>query len=257
MILTNHIFFRLKRKFLFIKKNYSFYLNNILSNLFHGKIKINYYKFQIPLNDIKKLKKIIKNSGQLNFLNKNNRKFNHYKRKIFQNNKSDYVAYKHMSLYTTWHDVKTSTFLKNFLTKLSNNIKKEINSPFSIVNFRAWKSKPNSKATLHQGRKRGAFRMHKDGMPPGHLKCMIYLNPLNNEHGKFQIRNKIFENKTSGLAILFKNSDVKHQAITGKKYFRFVIEVTIMRTFKEVDELKYYPSSPNSLYLNNAFYAYL
>ncbi len=248
---------RAKRKLLYIKNNYSFHINNYVTNLIYGNVPIKYYKFNTSEEDTEELKKIILNSKELDFLEDEEINFRFYKRKRFQNNSQDYEAYKDMSKYTTWFKLGESEYVEKYLRKVLPIIKEKLNSPCAIVNLRAWKSMANAKTTFHKGRARGAFRMHKDKMPPGHLKCMIYLNPLNNEYGKFQIEEDVIESEKPGMTILFKNSDLDHQAISGNKYFRILIEITIMRTFKNVDELKYYSSSPNSLYLNNAFYAYL
>lgn len=252
-----NLYNRVRRKFAYLKNNYSFHLNNYLSNIFFGKKVPKYHKFYISLEDNEKLVKMLDNSTQLDWFGADLKDFRFSKRKTFQDNKADYEAYKDMSLYTVWFDIKNSTFLDNFLIKILPKIKDYLNSPFAIVNLRGWKSTPNAKATIFNGRERGAFRMHKDNMPPGHIKCMIYLNPLNEDYGKFQIDEEIFESEKPGLSLLFKNSDFDHQAISGSKYYRYLIELTIMKTFKNVDELKYYPGSPNSLYLKNAFFAYL
>ena len=252
-----NLYNRIKRKFFYIKNNYSFYINNFITNIFYGNLFLRYHKFETSKEDVEELKKIITNSKELNFLDKDEKNFQFFKRKRFQNNQLDYEAYKDMSRYTTWFKLSESDFIKSYLKKIVPIIKKNIKSPCSIVNLRAWRSKPNSKATFHKGRERGAFRMHKDKMPPGHLKCMIYLNPLDDKHGKFQIEDQVFESDKPGISILFRNSDFDHQAISGNEYYRLVIEITIMRTFININELKYYSSSPNSLYLKNAFLAYV
>ena len=73
-----------------------------------------------------------------------------------QNNQLDYEAYKDMSRFTTWFKLSDSEFIESYLKKVVPIIKENIKSPFAIVNLRAWKSKPNAKATLHKGRERGA-----------------------------------------------------------------------------------------------------
>lgn len=252
-----NIYLKLKKKFCYILHNYSFYINNYLSDLFYKRMVNKYHKFYTTVDDVKELTKIITHSKVLSFLDKDQHNFKFSERKIFQNNQLDREVYKNMSLYTTWFNLEKSSFLDEYLKKILPLIKEKLHFPFAIVNLRAWKSKQNAKPTIHNGRERGAFRMHKDKMPPGHLKCMIYLNPLDVQHGKFQIDDEIFEDDMPGLSIIFRNSDFNHQAITGNQHFRLVIEITIMKTFIKVDELKYYPSSPNSLYLKNAFFVYL
>ena len=50
---------------------------------------------------------------------------------------------------------------------------------------------------------RGPNRLHKDGYPAGHFKCMIYIKPLNESHGKLQIEGEIFESEEPGFSLIF------------------------------------------------------
>ena len=102
----------------------------------------------------------------------------------------------------------------------------DIGSPFVIVNSRMWITHPNSE-------KQGPNAFHVDEFLPGHLKCMIYISPLDAEHGFFQIKTdsgvQSINNHPSGTAILFKNSDITHAGIPGTKFPRISIEITLMR----------------------------
>ena len=255
-ILIN-LYHRTKRKIFYIKNNYSFHINNFITNFIYGKVSIKCHEFKTLKTDVDEFIKILINSKELGFLNEEENKFQFYQRKRFQNNPLQHEAYKDMGIYTKWFKLSDSEFINGYLKKIIPIIKDNIKSPCSIVNLRAWKSLPNSKPTFFKGRKRGAFRMHTDKFPPGHFKCMIYLNPLNEKYGEFQIEEKKIQSETSGTSILFGNSDYNHQAITGTENDRFVIEITIMRTFVKVNELKYSYGSPNTTYLKNAFFAYL
>ena len=149
--------------------------------------------------------------------------------------------------------------LENFIKSLFPKFQNYLNSNFSIVNFRLWSNLPNTKATMgRKGKERGTLRVHTDGFPKGHIKCMVYLQPLNEDYGKFEIENKILQHEKPGLGIIFNNNLSLHKAIPGTKYPRDVVELTLMRTLIKVDELKYcFPSKPDSLYLNGPHSAYL
>ena len=77
----------------------------------------------------------------------------------------------------------------------------------------------------------GSNQLHNDGFVPGHLKIMVYLQPLDDEHGFLQIENKEVKNKPRGTAILFQNSDVLHSGVPGTKFERVSFELTLMKTF--------------------------
>tara|TARA_B100000780_G_scaffold235629_1_gene176290 strand:- start:633 stop:1409 length:777 start_codon:yes stop_codon:yes gene_type:complete len=255
-ILIN-LYHRIKRKIFYIKNNYSFHINNFITNFIYGKVSIKCHEFKTLKTDVDEFRKILINSKELGFLNEEENKFKFYQRKKFQNNPLHHEVYKDMGIYTKWFKLSDSEFINGYLKKIIPIIKDNIKSPFSIVNLRAWKSLPNSKPTFFKNRKKGAFRMHTDNFPPGHFKCMVYLSPLDTKHGKFQIEKNLIQSETSGTSILFSNSDYYHQAITGTENDRYAFEITIMRTFTKVNELKYSYGSPNVTYLKNAFFAYL
>ena len=84
---------------------------------------------------------------------------------------------------------------------------------------------------------------------------MIYLKPLNEAYGQVQIEENTFKSKEPGFAVVF-NTETLHHAIPGKSEARYAIEITLLRTLVKVDLLKHYPSTPDSKFFNQAYYAY-
>jgi hypothetical protein len=110
----------------------------------------------------------------------------------------------------------------------------DVGSPFVIVNSRMWVTHPNS--IPH-----GPNAFHTDGFSAGHLKVMIYISALSVESGYFEFKN---EEKTvqvrglpAGTSILFKNSDIIHRGVPGSRYPRLSIEVTLMRSTVDHDQI--------------------
>ena len=100
----------------------------------------------------------------------------------------------------------------------------DVKSPFSIVNTRARCIKPNMP-------KSGAYLNHTDMFLPGHLKIMVYLNPMNKDYGYLVVNENEIIDRPKGTCVLFRNSDIEHRGVHGKIYERFCLEVTIQRTF--------------------------
>ena len=162
-----------------------------------------------------------------------------------------------MNQEQTWYEIKKNTFFDNYFKKIKPFIKSYLKSPFIIVHLNAWKTKPNMKKYYDtDGNQRGPNRMHDDGYPPGHYKCMIYLQPLDSSNGKFQFQEKVFESKKAGFCVLF-NNNLPHQSITGSSEYRYVLELTLMRTAIEVDILKCYEGTPDDKWLLQAYQAYI
>jgi len=118
--------------------------------------------------------------------------------------------------------------LKLLHDELRQMFKIHIGSPFIFVNTRIWKSKPNSK-------KFGPNDWHTDGFFPGHRKIMIYLTPLNDDHGTFEWKDSNknihrLNNEAPGKVVFFHNSDIAHQGVPGQTYERISVEVTLMRS---------------------------
>ncbi len=124
----------------------------------------------------------------------------------------------------TFFDIKNDNFMQYFHIYLRKLLSNFITSPFSIVNTRAWITKPCSERF-------GPNSPHKDGFHKGHIKTMIYLTPLINEYGEFWIEDESITSKKRGTCILFKNSDYLHSGIPGTKFPRISIEITVMRSF--------------------------
>ena len=162
-----------------------------------------------------------------------------------------------MNTSQTWFEIKKNNIYDNLICKVESSIQEYIQSPFAVVNLNAWKTKANMKVIYDEhGNSRGPNRFHQDGYPPGHYKCMIYLNPLDDDHGKIQVEDKIFESNKGGFCLCF-NNNLYHQSIPGKSSERYVIEITLMRTIAKVDILKNYPGTPDSIHLKQAYQAYI
>ena len=155
---------------------------------------------------------------------------------------------------------KINIFKSNFnseTNKIESDIKNYVKSPFTIVHLNAWKTKPKMKKYFDAtGTQRGAYRAHNDGYPPGHIKCMIYLQPLDDFSGKIKVLDKLFESEKAGCAVMF-DQNLRHEAIAGNKNYRYVLELTILRTVVKTNMLKHYDGEPGYTWLKQAYYAYL
>ena len=243
-------------------KKYIFKLHNMIVSTFFGKIKHDYSDFQIDDNDLNILRDIFKDSKQISFSNyiniKDDVNYNIFLKKNWNYNKRDGNIYKQFDETQNWYDIKFSQDLEKFTKKLFPKFKEYLMSNFSIVNLRAWKNLPNAYIVKSEsGQERGTHRVHTDGFPPGHIKCMIYLQPLDEDHGLFELDEKKIEYDKPGYGIIFKNSDIPHRAIPGLKKDRYVLEYTLMRTLFKVNETKYIASKPDSTYLSAPYWAYL
>jgi len=251
------------RKF---NKKYIFSLHEFFVSFFFGKIKNDYTCFKIDTKDVDQIFAVVKKSNKINFsnylnINKDISK-NIFLKKSWNYNKKDKNVYDQFSKTQNWYDLNMTPYLESFINKLLPTFKEYLGSNFSIVNLRAWKNLPNSGIVVGKNKNdgsiqmRGTHRLHTDGFPPGHIKCMIYLQPLNSEFGLFEIGGKKIECNEPGYCIIFKNSDILHRAIPGTKYDRYVIEFTFLRTLFQVNELKYIKSKPDSMYLSAPYFAY-
>ncbi len=130
---------------------------------------------------------------------------------------------------------------------IRNTFGEYIKSPFSIVNTRAWYSKPASIEF-------GPSATHTDGFEPGHLKVMIYPEGLSNENGYLEIQGEKINNMPAGTCVAFRNSDVQHKAIPGNTKDRLSVEITLQRTFIPFDQFT--PSHFNGRHYANPLHAY-
>ena len=131
---------------------------------------------------------------------------------------------KNLKVYPV-HDLKPNhPIILKLHKELREIFSKDIRSPFVIVNTRCWRTIPLAKRI-------GSNKLHNDGFMPGHMKIMVYLTPLDDQHGFLQIENNEIKSKPRGTAILFQNSDILHSGVPGNKFDRISFEVTLMRTF--------------------------
>jgi len=253
---------KIKRNINKFNRLYTYALHEKIVSLFYGKVddtKI----FHINKDVCEKLSSIIKSMKRIKFSNYNNQKefknFQILEKKMWSYNKKDVFVYEQFNKIQEWFDIEDNKYIREFTVSLFPSIKEYLKSYFSIVNIRVWNNVPNGKVAVGRNNiHRGTYRDHTDSFPPGHTKIMIYLNPLDDDHGYFTYENKVLKSKKTGLAIAFKNSDVVHRAIPGKLKNRTVIELTMFRTLKKVNEMKYfYPSTPDTSYLVDPLQAYL
>ena len=233
-------------------RNASFGINNKIASIIYGKKIMPYYGFQIDTEDVKKLFNHLTSCTQLKrsnmqFIGKRSEEYNEKSKKMFDES----------NIYQTWFEIKRNIIFDELIKKIEPKLREYLKSPFSVVNLNAWKTKAKMKVMYDsEGNPRGPNRFHQDGYPPGHYKCIIYLKPLNDEFGKLQIEDKIIESEQPGYAVIF-NQNLYHQAIPGKSGDRYLLELTLMRTIIKVDMLKHYPGTPDSLYLERAYQAYI
>jgi hypothetical protein len=125
--------------------------------------------------------------------------------------------------------IKRHPLIQRLQKIIREAIKDDIISPFSIVNTRAWSISPGAT-------KLGAYRNHNDGFLPGHLKIMVYLNPMNNDYGYLVVNENKITDQAAGTCVLFKNSDIEHRGVSGEMFERTCIEITIQRTFVNLEQ---------------------
>jgi len=97
-----------------------------------------------------------------------------------------------------------------------------VGCPFVVVGIRGWISKPNSQ-------RYGPNLQHSDGFPPGHLKVMVYPNPLDEDFGFLEIEDREIKNNNP-CCVLFENTKRLHSGVPGKKMDRISWEITLMKT---------------------------
>tara|TARA_B110000858_G_C17785825_1_gene467237 strand:+ start:1393 stop:2175 length:783 start_codon:yes stop_codon:yes gene_type:complete len=251
----------IENKLIKFSKLYGFSIHEKIVNFFYGDFP-NIHLFYIDKKNLSILKKVIPSLKKIKFSNFNNQKdFKNskiLKKKNWLFNKKDQFVYDQFDQTQEWFDIEDNQIIKNFIKSLFPVFKKYLKSYFSVVNIRVWNNLPNGQTVVGRNNKlRGSYREHKDGFPPGHVKVMIYLNPLDDEHGYFVTEHEMIKNKEPGLVINFKNSDILHKAVPGTKNNRYVLELTLQRTLFKVDQLKYcYPSTPDTMYLIGPLQAY-
>jgi len=131
-----------------------------------------------------------------------------------------------------------------------------LNSPFRVVQLRAWTTVPNASQF-------GPSDWHKDGLEPGHLKMMIYPLGLGGANGALALKTEhspsqeeIIEGE-EGLVIIFQNSDIEHRAIPPKDGgSRPTIEITLQRLFVQPQDDAPFIGTPNDRHLSDPRTAY-
>ena len=241
------------------RREASFVIHDWLVSLIHGKHRNNVFDFNISHNeeefsgshlDVDQLLKVLNSSKQQKI------SANHQVKGKRGNPEPDQNLYEGMDRTTTYFEIKKTDYYDSLLKKLYPVFKDYLKCPFAIVNLNARMTKPNAQSVhSSDGTPRGPDRLHRDGYPPGHFKCMIYPKPLTKAYGQIKIDGQIFESKKPGLAVLF-NPDLPHHSISGTSEMRYAIEITLMRTLVEVDILKHYPSTPDSKYFYQPYQAY-
>lgn len=248
------------------RTNASFEIHDWLVSSIHGKHRNNVFDFNVSQNgtgsigpnlDLDKLLKIL-DSSKKEILSPNQqvkiKKGNGYRK--HNNAKPDLTFYEEMNKTTKYFEIKKTDYYDSLLKSLYPVFKGFLNSPFAIVNMNARMTQANAGPVLSSaGEPRGPDRLHRDGYPPGHFKCMIYPKPLTKEYGQITINGKTFESSKPGLAVVF-NPDLPHYATCGTSETRYAIEITLLRTLFEVDILKHYPSTPDSTYFYQPYRAY-
>jgi hypothetical protein len=117
--------------------------------------------------------------------------------------------------------------IERFNLRYRENISEIINSPYRIVNIRAWEMLPRKNAF-------GPSDYHDDGFEKGHMKIMIYLSHLNSETGTVQFKDEPPLERDAGFVLVFQNSDLIHRAIPGLSQSRNLIEITVQRLARDL-----------------------
>jgi hypothetical protein len=240
---------KLTRRLNFTMRSISFAIHEWIVSLFYGKNIQQVFTFQTSPEDVQQIESLLDYSKQL----KQSDDVTNGKRGNQQVNQELHDV---LNVNQTWFEIKRNVVYDNLIKKNKHIFRSYLKSPFIVVNLNAWKTKPNMGiAQDDEGNVRGPNRLHRDGMPPGHYKCMVYLRPLNDSYGKVQIGEEIFESERPGFSLLF-NTETWHQSIPGNSGDRYVLELTLMRTLVDVDLFKYYPGTPNTIHLKQAYQAY-
>lgn len=182
----------------------------------------NFLIFELPDQLIKNLNLFFENCE--NFSLNDNKNENKLKNRNKPNNEKWSKIFKFNKFKKIKGDIFSynNKILMDLCVNLKNQLDLVLKKPFIFVGLKMWDTIPSSEEF-------GMYEFHKDGFEPYHSKIMIYLQQLDENYGSLQIdEKKFFSDKP--LAIWFKNSDILHKGIPGKKFNRRVIELTIMQT---------------------------
>ena len=213
-------------------------LHSSIVYVFFGAVKNPYSTFYISEEGAQELKAYLDSLPEI----KMSKNLSKHKQNYVRLGEPD-EFYKEVNADVTYFDVRRSSEVDKLLRLIESDVSDYLGSPYAVVNLLAWKTRPNAIV-----RKRGPNRFHKDGFPPGHAKCMIYVNPLNKAMGFLEIEKDQILSDRGGLTVLFQNSDVSHKSVPGTDDYRYTVDITLQRTLVSVDITQDYESRPGDLY---------
>tara|TARA_B100000768_G_C11225947_1_gene352788 strand:+ start:133 stop:1059 length:927 start_codon:yes stop_codon:yes gene_type:complete len=126
--------------------------------------------------------------------------------------------------------IKQHPTIKKLHHILRKTIKNAVGSPFSIVNTKAWIKPPQIRKLPY------SFPVYSEILLPGHSKIFIYLTPMNKDYGYFMLHKNEIIDKPAGICILFKSDNIYFKDVPGEIHERFCLEVTIQRTFVDLNQ---------------------
>jgi hypothetical protein len=245
---------KFNRKIYFFRRNLSFVAHEWIVSLFYGEDIEPPFIFHISPEDVGQIINILDSSKQLKFLDQTEKTRRGVPDWLLKDNEERYDA---VNLNQTWFEIKKNITYDNLLKKMEPFLRNFLKSPFVIVSVSAWKTKPNEQVLYDSnGNVCGPNKLHTDSYAPGHLKCMVYLKPLNEAYGMVQIEEKTIQSEKPGCAVIF-DQNKPHRCIPGKTEDRYCFEITVMRTLVETDMLKHYPCAPSSIHLLQSYQAYI
>ncbi|MDO8732909.1 MAG: hypothetical protein Q7L55_10135 [Actinomycetota bacterium] len=139
--------------------------------------------------------------------------------------------------------------IAHFAEVYDQQIRGIIKSPYRIVNIRAWSTLPDREDF-------GPTAWHTDGFGLGHMKAMIYLQPLDTEHGGIAILGRDLINGSAGTCVIFDNSSLRHRGLASSTTDRPVIEVTLQRLMKPPASKAPLVGTNNDRHMKRPTYAY-
>jgi hypothetical protein len=229
--------------------NLLFTFHNVFVQLIYGQIARPYITYHLTTGFADELKQHLDSLKEVELLN------NPSRRKLGNAHSSlNFTSdlYQQIGRDIRHFDVAKHEIIDQLLVEIAPACGDFCSSPFIFVNVAAWKTRAQAPT-----RERGPTRMHRDGYAAGHFKCIVYVTALNEDMGLLQIGDKIISSENPGLAVIFQNSKAHHKAIPGKKCDRYTLDITMMRTLRQTDLLRYYPGTPDDRHLLSPLYAYV
>jgi hypothetical protein len=228
------LFFLKKIKSGIVKLGNPFFIHSKLVNMRFGKTQREPYQFYLPEDLNKRLLATLQESGFVNF-----------DPNLSDKNATilDSETVTKLNSNLAFYILSKNEVLEEVVQFVEDKIREVLKSPFVVINFRGWLSKPNSE-------KFGPNNLHLDGFEPGHMKVMIYPNSLNTDNGMLEVEGKLYSDTEPGSCILFHNSDLLHRGIPGKKNDRISLELTLFRSLKENNNIDYYGRPSDRHFVN-------